>query len=239
MNMIGYKLLLVEDEVSLAHLVSIQLKAYGYKVSIVSDAVQARESLLEQEFDLVLLDWMLPNETGVDLLRWMRSSDHSVIKTKPVIFVTALTTTGHIIQALELGADDYVTKPFEESVLVARINAVMRRFNAKEEGGIRSDSSKEALIVGELKLDSKAFEVNLKGERLNLTRSEFLLLKNLMSEKGCVLTREKLISKVQGAEVNVTGRTVDTHIFGLRKKLKDYSHVIETIRGVGYRLNQP
>ena len=177
MNMIGYKLLLVEDEVSLAHLVSIQLKAYGYKVSIVSDAVQARESLLEQEFDLVLLDWMLPNETGVDLLRWMRSSDHSVIKTKPVIFVTALTTTGHIIQALELGADDYVTKPFEESVLVARINAVMRRFNAKEEGGIRSDSSKEALIVGELKLDSKAFEVNLKGERLNLTRSEFFTLK--------------------------------------------------------------
>lgn len=236
--MMGYRLLLVEDEASLAHLVSIQLKTYGHKVKVASDVSEARESLMEDKFDLVLLDWMLPNETGVDLLRWMRSSDDPIIKTKPVIFVTALTTTGHIIQALELGADDYVTKPFEESVLVARINAVMRRFSTKEEEAVKA-SSGEALTTGELNLDPKAFEVNLKGERLNLTRSEFLLLKNLMSEKGCVLTREKLISKVQGTEVNVTGRTVDTHIFGLRKKLKDYSHIIETIRGVGYRLNQP
>lgn len=236
--MIGYKLLLVEDETSLAHLVSIQLKTYGHKVKVASDAAEARESLAEEDYDLVLLDWMLPNETGVDLLRWMRSSDDPVIKTKPVIFVTALTTTGHIIQALELGADDYVTKPFEESVLVARINAVMRRFKAKEEEAVKVASG-ETLTTGELNLDPKAFEVSLKGERLNLTRSEFLLLKNLMTEKGCVLTREKLISKVQGTEVNVTGRTVDTHIFGLRKKLKDYSHIIETIRGVGYRLNQP
>jgi len=236
--MTGYKLLLVEDETSLAHLVSIQLKTYGHKVKVAADTTQARESLNEEDFDLVLLDWMLPNETGVDLLRWMKASEKQSIKTKPVIFVTALTTSGHIIQALELGADDYVTKPFEESVLVARINAVMRRFKERSLESSKP-SSGETLVVDQLNLDPKAFEVSLKGERLNLTRSEFLLLQNLMSEIGCVLTREKLISKVQGTEVNVTGRTVDTHIFGLRKKLKDYSHIIETIRGVGYRLNQP
>ena len=236
--MIGHKLLLVEDEASLAHLVSIQLKTYGHEVKVASSAAEARESLFEEEFDLVLLDWMLPNETGVDLLRWMRSFEDPSIKVKPVIFVTALTTTAHVVQALELGADDYVIKPFNESVLVARINAVMRRFKARQEEA-KAASSEATLTLEELSLDPKAFEVNLKGERLNLTRSEFLLLKNLMIERGCVLTREKLISKVQGTEVNVTGRTVDTHIFGLRKKLKNYSYIIETIRGVGYRLNQP
>ncbi len=237
--MIGYKLLLVEDEASLAHLVSIQLKTYGHKVKVATNTTEARDSICNEEFDLILLDWMLPDENGVDFLRWMKSSSDLDIKTKPVIFVTALTTPVHIIQALELGADDYVTKPFEESVLVARINAVMRRSQKKNSGAFYKPDKSGFLNVGDLKLDPKAFEVYLKDERLNLTRSEFLLLKHLMSELGCVLTRETLISKVQGTEINVTGRTVDTHIFGLRKKLKEYSHVIETIRGVGYRFNSP
>ena len=236
----GYKILLVEDETSLAHLVSIQLKTYGHKVQLASNASEAKDSLLNDNYDLVLLDWMLPNESGIDLLRWMRSHQDSVIQKKPVIFVTALTTSGHIIQALELGADDYLTKPFEESVLVARINAVMRRFKATSQPSeVKSTSVAGELQVGDLSVDVKAFEASLRDEKLSLTRSEFLLLKNLIEEKGCVLTREKLISKVQGTEINVTGRTVDTHIFGLRKKLKDYSHIIETIRGVGYRLNTP
>lgn len=236
----GYKILLVEDETSLAHLVSIQLKTYGHKVQLASDATEAQDSLLNGTFDLVLLDWMLPNESGIDLLRWMRSHEDQTLQKKPVIFVTALTTSGHIIQALELGADDYLTKPFEESVLVARINAVMRRFKATTQTETNKTSSADGeLKVGDLSVDVRGFEASLREDKLNLTRSEFLLLKNLIEEKGCVLTREKLISKVQGTEINVTGRTVDTHIFGLRKKLKDYSQIIETIRGVGYRLNTP
>jgi two-component system phosphate regulon response regulator PhoB len=102
-----------------------------------------------------------------------------------------------------------------------------------------ADTKGGVLELVDLKLDPKGFEVSLKNDKLSLTRSEFLLLKSLMEEQGCVLTREDLISKVQGMEVNVTGRTIDTHVFGLRKKLKDYSSCIETIRGVGYRINQP
>jgi DNA-binding response OmpR family regulator len=234
--MIQRKILLVEDETSLAHLVSIQLKSYGFKVQIASDGVQARDELSREKFDVILLDWMLPEESGVEILRWIRSSNESY-KNIPVIFVTALTAPANIIQALEFGADDYLTKPFEESILVARINAVMRRANSKlDEDGY---SKSGILEFVDLKMDIKAFEVSLESEKLNLTRSEFLLLRSLMEEQGCVLTREDLISKIQGVEVNVTGRTVDTHVFGLRKKLKKYSACIETIRGVGYRINPP
>lgn len=231
------KILLVEDETSLAHLVSIQLKTYGFKVQIASDGCQAREELEREAYDVVLLDWMLPEESGVDILRWLRSSDKAY-KNIPIVFVTALTAPGNIIQALELGADDYLTKPFDESILVARVNAVLRRSDMKTEEA-KSSTKPGVLEFADLKMDTKAFEVSLESEKISLTRSEFLLLRSLMEEQGCVLTREDLISKIQGVEVNVTGRTVDTHVFGLRKKLKQYSACIETIRGVGYRINPP
>jgi len=230
------KILLVEDETSLAHLVSIQLKSYGFKVQVASDGVQARDELKREPFDVILLDWMLPEESGVEILKWIRSSSEPY-KNIPVIFVTALTAPGNIIQALEFGADDYLTKPFEESILVARINAVLRRASLRSK---QEEASKNGVLeFADLKMDTKAFEVSLDSEKLSLTRSEFLLLRSLMEEQGCVLTREDLISKIQGVEVNVTGRTVDTHVFGLRKKLKQYSACIETIRGVGYRINPP
>ncbi|MGH1468246.1 MAG: response regulator transcription factor [Bdellovibrionales bacterium] len=235
--MVQRKILLVEDETSLAHLVSIQLKSYGFKVQIASNGQEARESLAQEAFDVILLDWMLPEESGIDILKWLRNSGEAYSK-MPVIFVTALTSPGNIIQALEFGADDYLTKPFNESILVARINAVTRRADLNRDGG-GSEESTGLLELVDLKLDVKGFEVSLGGEKLSLTRSEFLLLRSLMEEQGCVLTREDLISKVQGIEVNVTGRTIDTHVFGLRKKLKHYSACIETIRGVGYRINQP
>ncbi len=229
------KILLVEDETSLAHLTSIQLKSYGFDVEICNNGKEARHFLEKRRFDLALLDWMLPEESGIDVLKWMRQPD-SALKSLPVIFVTALTAPGNIIQALELGADDYLTKPFEESILVARIRAVLRRASILNEPGAGVGGR---LSLGSLKLDPKGFEVTLDEKRLSLTRSEFLLLQSLMEEQGCVLTREDLISRVQGDDVNVTGRTIDTHIFGLRKKLGKYSTTIETIRGVGYRINAP
>lgn len=235
--MVQRKILLVEDETSLAHLVSIQLKSYGFKVVIASNGQDTRKLLKEEPFDVVLLDWMLPEESGVEILKWLRSSGEAYSGV-PVIFVTALTSPGNIIQALEFGADDYLTKPFNESVLVARINAVTRRADLNRGDGAAEEKSGMLELV-DLKMDVKGFEVSLASEKLSLTRSEFLLLRSLMEQQGCVLTREDLISKVQGMEVNVTGRTIDTHVFGLRKKLKSYSACIETIRGVGYRINQP
>lgn len=221
------KLLLVEDEEGLARLVALQLKSHDYQVDVVYDGGGAKEMVDSHNYDLILLDRMLPESSGLEILSHIRSRGNT-----PVIFVTALNSPEHIIEGLEAGADDYVTKPFDERVLLSRVRSVIRR----AEGLKQEATSDEWLHVGEISVNERAFEARVQGEKVNLTRSEFLLLSSLVKDKGCVLTRKSLIGKVQGEDVNVTGRTVDTHIFGLRKKLGFYSEMIETIRGVGYRM---
>lgn len=228
-NCMAHKILLVEDEESLARLVSLQLQSYGYDVDMAHDGQVALKYILTKSYDTILLDRMMPQANGLEVLAKIRSEG---IKT-PVIFVTALNSPDHIIEGLEAGADDYVTKPFDERVLISRIRSVMRRAQ-NEDSKTKADS--DWISNENIALNSKAFEVRVKDEKLSLTRSEFLLLQALMQQPGCVLTRKFLISTVQGEDVNVTGRTVDTHIFGLRKKLGESSELIETIRGVGYRM---
>ncbi len=223
------KVLLVEDEESLARLVSLQLKTYGFDVDLAFDGQMALNKIFNQNYEVILLDRMLPNGSGLEVLAKIRSEG---VKT-PVIFVTALNSPDHIIEGLEAGADDYVTKPFDERVLVSRIRSVVRR---AEQQTSKTPLGQDWIVIGDLALNAKAFEAKVLDERLILTRSEFLLLQALMQQQGCVLTRKFLISTVQGEDVNVTGRTVDTHIFGLRKKLGECSEMIETIRGVGYRM---
>lgn len=220
--------LLVEDEESLARLVSLQLQSYAYNVSLAFDGQQALNKISQESYDVILLDRMMPNGSGLDILSQIRREGVST----PVIFVTALNSPEHIIEGLEAGADDYVTKPFDERVLISRIRSVIRRSRPPEQ----VEPSSDWLKVEKIALNPKSFEASVNEERMNLTRSEFLLLQALMEQKGCVLTRKFLISTVQGEDVNVTGRTVDTHIFGLRKKMGDSSELIETIRGVGYRM---
>lgn len=223
------KILFIEDEESLARLVSLQLKMYGYDVELVHDGQSALNMISNKDYDVILLDRMLPQGSGLEVLSQMRSAG---VKT-PVIFVTALNSPEHIIEGLDAGADDYVTKPFDEGVLVSRIKALIRRTNTTN---MPPETDPDWLRIGDIALNIKAFEVKIKDEKLNLTRSEFLLLQALMQQQGCVLTRKFLISTVQGEDVNVTGRTVDTHIFGLRKKMGETADLIETIRGVGYRM---
>ncbi len=223
------KILLVEDEESLARLVSLQLRSYGYEVDLAYEGQTAIKKIADTYYDVILLDRMMPHGNGLEVLQHIR---HEGVKT-PVIFVTALNSPEHIIEGLESGADDYVTKPFDERVLVSRIRSVTRRASIQNEpASVQSD----VLVIQDIALNAKAFEVKIKDDKLNLTRSEFLLLQALMQQQGCVLTRKFLISTVQGEDVNVTGRTVDTHIFGLRKKMGEASELIETIRGVGYRM---
>lgn len=227
MNM---RVLLVEDEESLARLVSLQLKTYGFDVDLAFDGQSALDKIFNQNYHAILLDRMLPNGSGMEVLTHLRAEG---VKT-PVIFVTALNSPEHIIEGLEAGADDYVTKPFDERILVSRIRSVTRRAEGLQTKALANTS--DWLSIGDISINTKAFEAKVSDERLILTRSEFLLLQALMQQQGCVLTRKFLISTVQGEDVNVTGRTVDTHIFGLRKKLGDKSEMIETIRGVGYRM---
>lgn len=235
MSLTPKRVLVVEDEAEIRELIALHLRRENYLVDDLSSGDMARSQMAKQDYDMVVLDWMLPGLSGLELTRWIRTEER--LKQVPILFVTAKSEPEHVAAGLDAGADDYLAKPFDTLVLMARVNALMRR-----KVWIDSHQTKEkqtnALViqVGDLKLVSDAFEVYLREEKLELTKSEFKLLEALMMSQGKVLTRKNLIELIQGDGVNVVGRTVDTHVFGLRKKIKDHSDLIETIRGVGYRV---
>jgi len=227
------RVLVVEDEQEIRQLVVLHLKREGFIVSEVADGEEARQVLSTNEFDLVVMDWMMPSLSGLELTRWMRKRPQ--LARTSILFVTAKTEPEHIATGLDAGADDYLTKPFDTLVLMARVNALLRR-----QDWLRSQpetaGSNSRVTVGELTMDRESYEVLLSGQPLELTRSEFRLLESLLMNQGKVCSRESLIEQIQGEGVNVVGRTVDTHVFGLRKKLGAFADQIETIRGVGYRV---
>lgn len=224
------KVLVVEDEAEIRQLISLHLKRDGFEVHEVADGEGALKSLSDNEFDIVLLDWMLPQMSGVEITKWMRGQRH--LKKTPVLMVTAKVDPEHVAAGLDAGADDYLPKPFDTLVLKARVNALMRRSQWLQES---QDTSAE-LHVGALTLKPDQYEIHMDGNKLDLTKSEYKLMETLMSNQGKVLSRERLINEIQGEDVNVVGRTVDTHVFGIRKKLGPHSEMIETIRGIGYRV---
>lgn len=229
------RVLVVEDESEIRQLIALHLRREGFAVHESEDGDQALQTLQNTPFHLVILDWMLPGRNGLELTRWMRTQPR--FDRTPVLFVTAKIDPEHIATGLDAGADDYLPKPFDTIVLMARVHALLRR-NQWLQG--RANEAAAAVVkeikLGELVLHPDSFESFLHGRKLDLTRSEFRLLEALLSHQGKVLSRESLIEQIQGENVNVVGRTVDTHVFGLRKKLGDYSELIETIRGVGYRV---
>ncbi len=220
------RILLVEDEEDIRSLIAMHLRRVGYSVDEVSDGEQALSRFQAGRFDLLILDWMLPGLSGLDIARRVRSGDHQ--PSVPVLMVTARVEPADIVMGLEAGADDYVTKPFELPVLIARVRALLRRSEISE--------SEESRDVGDLKIIPDRYEVFCRAEPLSLTRYEFKLLLNLVKNQGRVLTREQLIQSVQGEGVSVVDRAIDTHVFGLRKKLGACAGLIETVRGVGYRI---
>ncbi|HAG91454.1 MAG TPA: DNA-binding response regulator [Bdellovibrionales bacterium] len=229
------RVLVVEDETEIRELIALHLRREGYLVDDLGTGDLARTQLSKQPYDMVIVDWMLPGLSGLELTRWIRTELKQL--QLPILFVTAKTDPEHVAAGLDAGADDYLAKPFDTLVLMARVNALMRRKSWMDSFNVESEQSPHAhILIGELKLDRDAYEVYLRDEKLDLTKSEFKLLEALMMSQGKVLTRKTLIELIQGDGVNVVGRTVDTHVFGLRKKLKDHSELIETIRGVGYRV---
>jgi two-component system phosphate regulon response regulator PhoB len=226
------RVLVVEDETEIRDLIALHLKREGHQVEAVSSAEDALTLLEKKHFELVALDWMLPGASGVDVLqRVRRMKDRSDLA---ILMVTAKAEAEDIVEGLEAGADDYLTKPFEPTVLLARVRALLRRnrrANLAEKSGEHS-----VLRVGGLSLCPDTYEVKCNDEPILLTPSEFKLLHALVLNRGRVLTRDSLIEQVQGEGVSVVGRTVDTHVFGLRKKLGSCADVIETVRGIGYRV---
>jgi len=226
------RILVVEDELEIRQLIVLHLKREGFDVDEIADGEQARTLLASRQYDMVILDWMLPSLSGLELTRWMRKRSTLATRT-PVLFVTAKTEPEHVATGLDAGADDYIAKPFDTLVLMARVNVLLRR-----QDWLKAQPGADAplLVMGDLMLNTQTFEVTMAGQRLDLTRSEFRLLESLLQNQGKVLSREAIIEQIQGEGVNVVGRTVDTHVFGLRKKLGAYADLIETIRGIGYRV---
>lgn len=220
-----YRVLVAEDENDIRELIVLHLTREGHAVEGCANGAEALRLAQSNDYDLVVLDWMLPERSGLEITKELRKSKN--YDSMGILMVTAKGANSDLILGLESGADDYLVKPFELSVLMARARALLRRKEKK--GG--------QLNLGPLNIDEGAHEAKLNGNLISLTPYEFKLLATLAQNKGRVLTRDRLIAEVQGDGVAVVERAIDTHVFGLRKKLGECADLIETVRGVGYRIS--
>jgi len=220
------KAMLVEDDRDIKELISYQLGLLNISVESFSNGEAALKAIKSQQYDLFLLDWMLPGLSGIDLTMAIRQEIKN--KDKPIIMVTALSQAENIVHALDLGVDDYITKPFDLNIFKAKIRSHLRRLKLEA-------NPSEEIEVEALKINFSKCTVEIENVPIHLTHSEFKILSLLIKKPGHVFTREQLINSIQGDSVHVTNRTIDTHVAGLRKKMATKQHLIETIRGIGYR----
>ncbi len=226
-------ILVVEDEAAIQQLVSYNLIKAGFNVSCADTGEEALQILLKEEIDCILLDLMLPGISGLEVCRKIRMSKGANGPHIPVIMLTARGEEEDIVGGLEVGADDYITKPFSPKVLIARIKAVLRR--AFEKKNADSTEEKGVIVVDDLEINKGRHEVKQGDETVHLTITEFGILALLAGKPGWVFTRQQIIDAVRGYDFLVTPRAVDVQVFGLRKKLGISGELIETVRGVGYR----
>lgn len=229
--MAARKVLIVEDEVAIRDMLSMALEMADFQCIEAGDIKEGYTKILDDQPDLILLDWMLPGGSGIELLRRLKRDDISA--NIPVIMLTAKTTQDNVVQGLDVGADDYITKPFAPREVIARINALLRRSGTAVE--------EEQLTVENLVLDGGSRRVFIGDETVAMGPTEFNLLQFFMSHPERAYTRAQLLDHVWGANVYVEERTVDVHIRRLRKALQadvaDYSNLIQTVRGTGYRFS--
>jgi two-component system phosphate regulon response regulator PhoB len=218
--------LVVEDEPSIAELIAVNLRHNGFSPTVVFDGAAAQREVDAVLPDLILLDWMLPGESGAALCRQWRKSDRT--KTVPIIMLTARSDETDKVQGLDAGADDYITKPFSTQELLARIRALLRRRSP--------EIVKDSVQLADLMLDASTYRVTFRGKELKIGPTEFKLLHYLMKHAERVHTRSTLLDKVWGDHVFIEERTVDVHVKRLRESLGDAASMIETVRGAGYRL---
>jgi len=219
------KILIVDDDRKIVDLVRPYLERDNYRVFAARDGLAALELARQKNPDLIVLDILLPKVDGLDVCRILRTTSEV-----PIIMLTAKTTEDDKLVGLELGADDYMTKPFSPRELTLRVKAVLRR-----SGGTPQETRR--LSHGALTLDLERHRCQVGGETIEPTAKEFGLLSTLMSRPGRVMSREQLLEEVWGADIAVTHRTIDTHLKRLREKLGEAGHLIDTVRGVGYRFS--
>ena len=227
----GKTILIVDDEAAIREMIRMSLEMAGFECLEAGNIQAAHAMIIDHQPDLVLLDWMLPGGNGIELLRRLRKDE--LTASLPVIMLTAKTEEDNKIQGLDVGADDYVTKPFAPREMLSRIKAVLRRTGHGEQ--------EKAIEVRGLKLDPSSHRVYIEQQPVNIGPTEFKLLKFFMSHQERAYSRGQLLDQVWGGNVYVEERTVDVHIRRLRKALMtdqgDYSDLVQTVRGTGYRFS--
>lgn len=223
------KILIVEDEAPIREMLAFVMEQHGYQAIEANDFKQALDAVAEPYPDMILLDWMLPGGSGIQLAKQLKNQDHT--RHIPIIMLTARSEEEDKIRGLEVGADDYITKPFSPKELMARMRAVFRR--------VSPTSLDEPLEIEGLKLDPVSHRVSANDESLDMGPTEFRLLHFFMTHQDRVYSREQLLDHVWGTNVFVEDRTVDVHIRRLRKAISNHGHerLVQTVRGVGYRFS--
>lgn len=227
-------ILIVDDEEDLRKVLDFNLRNHGYTTVLASNGKDAMRLAQENAPDLVLLDVMLPDMQGTDVCRALKTD--ATTREIPIVMVTAKGEEIDRVVGFELGVDDYVVKPFSVRELILRVRAVLKRHGrgGDDEPG-EAESAEGTIRFAGIELDVDRHRVFIDGEETRLTATEFRLLETFLTRRGRVQTRDSLLRDVWGADINVTPRTVDTHVKRLREKLVDYGNYIETVRGVGYR----
>ena len=224
------RILVVDDEPDVTELVSFRLRKEGYEVQVINDPLMIMGKAREFSPDLFLLDVMMPDLDGIKICRMIRADRN--LSGVPIVFLTARGETTDRIKGLESGADDYISKPFDIKELTLRIGLILKR------AGTENPNGTQTLQVGEVILDEEMHSVTVKGKAVELTATEFKLLKLLMERKGRVQSRENLLVNVWNYDTDTETRTIDTHVRRLREKLGSEAGILETVRGVGYRVNE-
>ena len=224
-------ILVIEDEPDIRRNLEYNLGREGFKASSVGSLDEANEKLKSKKFDLILLDLMLPDGSGLDLCKKIKSNSET--EATPIIILTAKDDEVDKVVGFELGADDYVTKPFSVRELILRVKAILKRSDTKTKEVVEVERQ-----FGDLKIDVDSHEVHVDSQLIELTALEFRLLKELVDKRGRVQSRDQLLSEVWGYNAEVTSRTVDTHIKRLREKLGSMGKYVQTIRGVGYKFSR-
>jgi two-component system phosphate regulon response regulator PhoB len=228
--MAGETILVVEDEEDILELLRFNLTREGYKVLAAADGAAALDAARARRPALILLDLMLPKMDGFEVCRALKQNPDTAAV--PIVMLTAKGEESDVVAGLELGAEDYIPKPFSVKVVIARVRAALRRRQAAASG------KDEAVRIRDLAIDPGRHEVLLRGKPLDLTFTEFRLLYVLARRPGRVLTREQIVDAVRGEDYPVTDRAVDVQVVGLRRKLGPRVDYIETVRGVGYRFRE-
>ncbi len=224
------KILVVEDEEDILELLTFNLQKEGYRITGVSAGEEGLRAAGKEQPDLILLDLMLPGVDGLEVCRRLKG-DHKTAHI-PIVMLTAKSEESDVVTGLELGADDYVTKPFSPRVLIARVRSVLRRRSRQ------APDNEEAVKVHDVLIHPGRHEVLVANEPVDLTSTEFRILRFLAGRLGWVFTRDQIIDAVHGDDYPVTDRSIDVQIMWLRKKLGDAGQYIETVRGVGYRFRE-